>query len=112
MYEIFRRLNHDSISSLRVLNSLLQDRQPLLSCLLLSCAKPELSVAPLYMDADSDEYENFLLERIRVHLGDGGFDYLEVQDALGLSICLIFIVRELSILENKVALLDLLTGII
>ena len=48
-----------------------------------------------------------LLERIWVHLGDGGFDYLEVQDALGLRICLGFIVGELSILQNKEALLNL-----
>lgn len=53
-----------------------------------------------------------LLERIRVHLGDGGLDNLEVQDALGLRICLGFVVGELSILQNKVALLKLSTGII
>lgn len=78
MHEIFRRLTHDTTPSLGVLNSLLQDCQPLLSYLLLSSAKPKLSVAPLNMDADCDDYENGLLERIRVHLGNGCFDYLEV----------------------------------
>ena len=49
---------------------------------------------------------------MRVKLGDRGFDYLEVQDALGFRVCLGFKVGELSILQNKVALLNVLTGLI
>lgn len=49
---------------------------------------------------------------MRVDLSDRGLDYLEVQDALGFKACLGFIVGELSILQNKVALLNVLTSLI
>ena len=55
MHELLRGLTLDTPSSLGLLNSLLQVPQPLLSCLLVSCAKPELSVTPLNVDAASGD---------------------------------------------------------
>lgn len=55
MHELLRRVTLDTPSSLGLLNSLLQITQPLLSCLLVSCAKPELSVTALNMDTASND---------------------------------------------------------